>query len=161
MSDLRSYADVTGFENRIAARFSSSVTRRGLLQRTMQLAAASAALVSVKLVWPGSAQALNCTFSVDYWGCYCSSTPSCPSCCQDTGGGPVAYDKCCGSATKRCDYWTTYPYCWCSQSCCLGGANGFYSCCDCWQYGSSTCGSPSGNGTKCTCKAYIVVGLCD
>lgn len=156
MTEAQETLDTTASrEDRLAARFSSNVTRRRLLQRTMQLAAASAAFVSTRLVWPSSAEAYNCTFVVNTWGCFCASTPFCGSsrCCIDSSSSfPQVADKCCGGAIKRCSYWTTYPYCWCSESCWHGSTYGFFSCCDCWQYGGSSCSS--GN-TRCVCKAWI------
>jgi hypothetical protein len=143
-------------DDRLAMGFSRLVTRRTLLRRALRVAAGGAAAASAGLAFPGRAQAIpHCSFAVGTWGCYCASTPSCggSKCCATGGSNPDAADTCCGGAQRRCNYWTSSPYCWCSRTCCIGGRHGYYSCCDCWKYGQSG-GCGSGN-TKCICKGRV------
>lgn len=111
----------------------------------MRMALVTGGALAGALQWPSSASAVRCTFSVGTWGCYCASTPFC-------GDSYCNSDVCTNGASRRCDYWTSAPYCWCSLCCDLGTGNrGAYSCCDCWKYGGS-CQSGAGGGTKCVCK---------
>jgi hypothetical protein len=146
------------FEDNIAAGFSRRVSRRRLFQRSMRLAAASAVATTAGLGFARRAEAGTCQFTSSKWGCYCASTPSCGSgkCCRTLYD--TTLDACCGGAQRRCDYWTSYPYCWCSTKCCIGGGYGYYSCCDCWKYGAgSSC--RTGN-TKCICKGRTRLRSC-
>ena len=150
--------DMSQFEDRFAAGFSRIVTRRRFLQRGLTAAAATAAATSATLVRPSSARAApSCQFTSGNWGCSCAGTQSCGTgkCCRTLYD--TTKDACCGGATRRCNYWGSFPYCWCSQRCCIGGNYGYYSCCDCWKYGSSGC--RSGN-TACICKGRKVLRSC-
>jgi hypothetical protein len=136
----------TNLGDRIALRISRAITRRTLFRRGAQMAAATGAATGLRLYAADSASATLCSAAVSTWGCYCSGTTSCGSSrCCDSGDG--VYDACCGGATRRGNYWGSYPHCWCSLTCCLGGEYGYYSCCDCWQYGVS-------GQNPCSCKGY-------
>jgi hypothetical protein len=151
-------------DNRVAVAFSRVVTRRTLLRRGMIVAAGSAAAVAGfprrAFGWGGVGGPGRCTFHVNTWGCHCASTPSCGKrhCC-DTSGNLFVYDKCCGSADPRCNYWGQSPHCWCSRTCCLNGTKGYFSCCDCWKYGNSG-GSCRHGSVKCICKGHVNLGNC-
>ena len=158
---MRSHTERHALDDRIAMGFSRMVTRRTLLRRSLRLAAVSAAATSAGLAFPRRAGAVpQCTFTVGTWGCYCASTPSCGGnkCCATGGSVPDAADHCCGGAQRRCNYWTSSPYCWCSRHCCVGGWHGWYSCCDCWKYGNN--GSCSSGDTKCICKGRLNFTRC-
>ena len=139
-------------EDRMAARFSRGVARSPLLQRLLRTASGSAS----SLAGPFSTRRL-CTFHVGTWGKYCAATPSCGT-GKCTYSDLYAADRCAGGAARRCNYWTTSPYCWCSLSGCYNGRRGYFSCCDCWKYGNyGTC--RSGN-TACICKGFVFLGGC-
>lgn len=131
-------------DDRIAVEFSRFVTRRRFLQKTMRWALGSGVAIAGALALPGVSRAASCSpgGAVSTWGCYCATDhPACSGCSGD------GY---CGSHRVRCTYWHSSPYCWCSESCCIGGTLGFYSCCDCWSDTSST---NCGTGTSpCICK---------
>lgn len=131
-------------DDRIAVAFSRAITRRTVLRRGIGAAFVSAAAVTSSLTWPSKAKAVACTFTVNDWGCYCASTPFC-------GDAYCNNDLCTNGASRRCNYWPSAPYCWCSQRCYLTSNCGYYSCCDCWKYGGS-CRSGTGGGTACICK---------
>lgn len=136
---------VNGIDDKIALTLSRAVTRRTMLQRTMRWTLAAGAAVGTSLKVTGVAEAGGCGGREStHWGCYCASTPSCSvsRCCQSQSV------SCCGGADPRCDYWGAY--CWCSPKCCLKPSYGYYSCCDCWNYGNN--GTCSSGNTRCVCK---------
>ena len=132
------------FDDRLVMAFSRAVTRRTVIRRAFAAALGGSAAVATSLRFPGVASANHsCTLHVSTWGCYCASTPFC-------GDALCYYDECVGTAAPRCTYWSTFPYCWCSERCTLG-CYGIYSCCDCWKYGQYGQGCGTGN-TACICK---------
>jgi hypothetical protein len=142
-------------DDRIAVGFSRAVTRRRFLKQTMRVSLVGAGVVTGVWNSTGVAHADSCSPGghVSTWGCYCAGTQGCGSgkCC------PNQTQPCCNGAKPRCTYWTSSPYCWCSLNCCINGHKGYYSCCDCWKYGSTSCSS--GN-TYCVCKHRHVGVAC-
>lgn len=131
------------FDDRIAVGFSRAVTRRTFLQRTMRTAIAVGTAGSAALVFSETAMAGGCNPGghVSTWGCTCASTPSC-------GGRTCAATNDRG----RCDQWSS-PYCWCSLTCSSPFGYRFWSCCDCWTNGGSSCGCASAcGGSACVAK---------
>jgi hypothetical protein len=141
--------------DRAAIRFSRAITRRRLLQRGALVAASTGVATGFRLLRPHAAEAQQCSFTVSTWGCYCASTPSCGSarCCYTGTGDMATEDRCCGGATRRGNYWTSSPHCWCSLTCCRSGLYGFYSCCDCWKYGNP-------GYSPCVCKGFRMYRHC-
>ena len=146
-------------DDRFAAAFSRAVTRRTALRRSMELAAATAAVTSVRLTFPRRAEAGGlCKTRTDRYGIYCARTPSCgkTKCCR-SWAAKGAKDLCCNGAEHRCTAWpkTTSPggsgYCWCSKTGCVNGKKGYYSCCDCWKFGNREGTCMKGRGA-CVCK---------
>lgn len=143
---------------RVASAFSRAVTRRVFMRRAIQSAFVAGVSLSGVLKFSKPAHAWGCTpgGTVNNWGCYCAGTQSCGTSKCGYGSG-----TCQGGATKRCNYWSGSGsgggYCWCSQNCCVGGWTGYYSCCDCWMYGSSGC---STGNTACICKQRVVFVPC-
>lgn len=142
---------------RMASSFSRAVTRRTFIRRMMQGAFVAGVTLSGILKFPRAAQAVGCSPGgiVGYGsgGCYCANTMSCSGSKCGYGSG-----TCQGGATPRCNHWKTWGpgYCWCSNNCCINGWRGYYSCCDCWEFGGACA---SGN-TSCICKQRVVTVPC-
>lgn len=149
-------ADKGNLDDRIAIGVSRFITRRAALQTAGRWLLTAGVLVGTSWRLTGVSRAAGCSPGGVYngWGCYCADTPGCGTdrCCPNQTG------PCCHGAEGRCDFWTDFPFCWCSNGCCLSGGYGYYSCCDCWKYGR-TGGCGSGN-TKCVCKHRHVTSGC-
>lgn len=140
---------MTGVDDQIAASFSRAVTRRRFLQRAMGATLVFGTSASAAGLFAKSARAGACGVGhVATWGCFCASTQTCP-------GGNAD----CAGLRRRCDAWTTFPYCWCSLVCCIGSGRGYYSCCDCWTAGSGGCGCACG-GAPCIAKHRHITAIC-
>jgi len=141
--------------DRMTVEFSRTITRRRFLKKTMRWALGAGVAISGGLAFPGRASAVvHCSpgGQVPTWGCYCATDhPACSGC--DSSGA-------CGTNRARCTYWmaSSPPYCWCSETCCIGGNLAFYSCCDCWNDNYSTHCNTGLN--PCICKQRQVGMSC-
>jgi hypothetical protein len=143
-------------EDRLAVSFTRAVTRRTFLQRTMRWTLTAGAAISGALTFAPRASAARCQFTSTKWGCYCNlGTPTC-------GSGKCDNDYCVNGAVARCNYWTSFPYCWCSTNCCIGSHTGYFSCCDCWGGGfHDPCTPRCACGyTPCICGYRTWTGTC-
>lgn len=139
------------YEDRLAITFTRAVTRSRFLQAGLRFAVGVGAASTATLFGAGLARAGSCGVgTVSTWGCYCSGTATCP-------GSPA---DCAPNFRRRCDCWTTFPYCWCSLSCCYPFGFGFYSCCDCWNGSSSSSCTQSAGDPACTAKHLHTGAAC-
>lgn len=141
---------ITDHEDRVAVLFSRAITRSRFLQKGLRYGVALGAATTGTLFGARVARAGSCGVGVrSDWGCYCASTMTCP-------GGPA---DCAPDFRRRCTRWTSFPYCWCSLTCCYPFGFGYYSCCDCWTGGSGDCGTPS-SGEPCVAKHLHIGASC-
>lgn len=147
---------------RFIERFSRSITRRVFIRRAMESGLVLGGVLTGIVGLAKPARAWGCSpggeFGYPPGGCYCAGTADCGADrCGFTAG------TCRGGATPRCNFWKSRGsdqdggYCWCSKNCCVGGWTGYFSCCDCWKYGSSGC--MNGN-TACICKQRVTFVQC-
>ena len=118
----------SSLDEKIAVGFARAVTRRRFFRLTLRWALVAGSVASGALTFAPRASATTCAGNfVNTWNCYCAPTQTCSGC---SGG------SCPGCYGPRCTYWTQVygsGYCWCSQTCCVGGLWGHYVCCDYWQ----------------------------
>lgn len=115
-------------DERVAVAVSRFITRREALQRAGRWFIAAGVTLSTSWMMTRSAQAAGCSPGgvVGSYNCGCrTQTMRCGNdrCCPNQTG------PCCHGAEGRCDFWATFPYCWCSPGCCESGVFGYYSCC--------------------------------